>query len=244
MDESEGSKRTAEIEAYLENFKCEFWKSVREPKFVLEILGFIVLAIYAVFTGFMYFANRNSADAARDAALAAKQSADTQEHSFQMEKRRAEDQEEAICTLHADGMAPREHFYHIYVVNAGKVNARSIEAHVDVSLNDASSLKKIRNLGSADISTSELAGDKSMDHALSLPLTEKDWDRIADTEMVIIGIGHVRYENGFGRVADDPYCEGWWYFRTPDDKNNPIQGRGSTCDKIPQNVAGIKNRKP
>ncbi|HXM61835.1 MAG TPA: hypothetical protein VN950_13340 [Terriglobales bacterium] len=53
MDETSRTKdkSTAEIEAYLEDFKREFWKSIRQPKFALEVLGFIALSIYAGLTG-------------------------------------------------------------------------------------------------------------------------------------------------------------------------------------------------
>jgi hypothetical protein len=184
-----------------------------------------------------------SADAAKVAALAAKQSADTQENSFQMERRRAEDQEEAICRLRTDGMAALDHVGHVRVINSGKAKARNVEAHVDTYLADAITLKKLRDLGSVDISTSELSGDQSLDRGINLPLTARDWQNLADTNQVIIDSGHVRYENGFGRVVDEPFCDGWWYFRTPEDKNNPIQGRGTECGQIPQNVAGVRKQK-
>jgi hypothetical protein len=73
MDESERrkDKSTAEIEAYLEDFKREFWKSIRQPKFAMEVLGLLVLIVYAIYTVRMYYANRDSADAAKKAADAA-----------------------------------------------------------------------------------------------------------------------------------------------------------------------------
>jgi hypothetical protein len=209
-----------------------------------ELLGIILLAIYTGYTIKMYHANKESADAAKDAALAAKQSADTQENSFQMERRRAEDQEEAICRLRTDGMAALDHVGHVRVINSGKTKARNVEAHVDTYLADAITLKKLRDLGSVDISTSELSGnEQSLDRGINLLLTARDWQNLADTNQVIIDSGHVRYENGFGRVVDEPFCDGWWYFRTPEDKNNPIQGRGNECGQIPQNVAGVRKQK-
>jgi hypothetical protein len=75
MDETDRTKdkSTAEIEAYLEDCKRDFWKSIRQSKFVLEVLGFIVLSVYAGFTIAMYFANRDSADAARNSADTARE---------------------------------------------------------------------------------------------------------------------------------------------------------------------------
>jgi hypothetical protein len=68
MDESEPrkDKSTAEIETYLQELKAEFSKSIRPPKFLLEIVGFIVLCVYAFFTLGIYCANQKAADAAHD----------------------------------------------------------------------------------------------------------------------------------------------------------------------------------
>lgn len=59
------------MEAYLEDFRREFWKSIRQPKFVMELLGFVTLIAYACYTGAMYYANRASANAAQSAASTA-----------------------------------------------------------------------------------------------------------------------------------------------------------------------------
>lgn len=68
MDESEPrkDKSTAEIETYLQELKAEFSKNIRPPKFLLEIVGFIVLCVYAFFTLGIYCANQKAADAAHD----------------------------------------------------------------------------------------------------------------------------------------------------------------------------------
>src|ERR1700719_66800 len=60
---------------------------------VLAVVGVIALCIYSGQLDEM----RKSSKAAKDAADAAKQSAETSEHYFQMERRRAEDTEEAVC---------------------------------------------------------------------------------------------------------------------------------------------------
>lgn len=162
-----------------------------------------------------------------------------------MERRRAEDQEEAVVRLHTGGMAVGEHVEQVLAVNSGKVTGRNIEGRVDISLNDADDIsKKIRDLGSADFSSSELPGEHSLERQVSLSLTADDWRNLADLKMVIVDRGHIRYENGFGRVVDEPFCDGWWWFRTPSDKNNPIQGRGGDCSQIVLNVANLKAHPP
>ena len=59
------------IERALEKFKENFWKGVEEPKFLLEIVGFVVLTIYAGYTIAIYYANRDAANAAATASMTA-----------------------------------------------------------------------------------------------------------------------------------------------------------------------------
>jgi hypothetical protein len=65
------SKSTQQIENCLDYYEIRIKRSLRDPKFVLEVLGFVVLLIYAGYTIGMYYANRESADAARTSADAA-----------------------------------------------------------------------------------------------------------------------------------------------------------------------------
>jgi hypothetical protein len=62
------SKSTNEIENCLDYYEIRIKRSFRDPKFVLEFLGFVVLTVYAIFTIAMYFANRDAARAATKAA--------------------------------------------------------------------------------------------------------------------------------------------------------------------------------
>ena len=201
----------------------------------LAIIGVYALCIYNGQLTEM----RKSTDAAHDAAVAAKQSADTQEHSFQMERRRAEDMEEAICDVRGMGMAALSHSFQMFVANNGKVTARNIEAHVEISLNAVPSEKKIRNLGNLVISVDTLAREKSLQKFLELPLSARDWDNIADTKQAIVESVSIQYENGFERIIKNTHCMVWFYFRVPGDKLNPIQGRGTDCDQLGVQLAGI-----
>jgi len=84
MNEAERhkDKSTAEMEKYLRYLKIQFQRSLREPEFILEILVFVILAVYTVFTGFMYFANRDAADAARDSAVTGREALTTVQRPF------------------------------------------------------------------------------------------------------------------------------------------------------------------
>jgi len=62
---------TDETEECLNEFQGRFEKRMRDPKFALEVAGFIVLCVYAFFTILLYCANKNAADAAKASADAA-----------------------------------------------------------------------------------------------------------------------------------------------------------------------------
>jgi len=66
--DSNKSKSTKEIENCLDYYEIRIKRSLRDPKFVLEVAGFIVLFVYAIYTIRMYYANQESADAAKSAA--------------------------------------------------------------------------------------------------------------------------------------------------------------------------------
>jgi hypothetical protein len=68
------SKSAREIENCLDYYEIRVKRSLRDPKFVLEIAGFVVLFVYAIYTIKMYYANRDSADAAKSAAETADKS--------------------------------------------------------------------------------------------------------------------------------------------------------------------------
>jgi hypothetical protein len=70
MNETNGSEdqRTNETDECLNNFQKRFEHRLRDPKFALELAGFVVLCVYAAFTIRMYYANRDSADAAKESA--------------------------------------------------------------------------------------------------------------------------------------------------------------------------------
>ena len=78
MTESDGRERqrTDKTEDCLDDFRKRFENKIRDPKFALEVAGFIVLFVYAVFTILMYFVNRDAANAATSAAKTAKDTLD------------------------------------------------------------------------------------------------------------------------------------------------------------------------
>lgn len=89
MEETNGgeSEREDEAEKCLNGFSKRFERKLRDPKFVLECAGFVVLCLYAGFTIAMYFVNRDAANAAKESADAAKSAADTAAKQFETSER-------------------------------------------------------------------------------------------------------------------------------------------------------------
>ncbi len=213
------------------------WEFIKKPEHANAVMAFFTILIFLATSAYAVIATLQW--------CAMRDQLGEMQKSTEMERRRAEDQEEAIVRLRTDGPAAFDNVEQVRVINSGKVKSRNLEAHVDISLNDSMTNTKIRDLASVNISNSELAGnDQSVSQGVNLALTAQDWQTLTDTNAVIMHTGHIRYENGFGRTVDEPYCYGLWFFRTPSDQNNPIQGRGGDCGQILPNVDGIKKHPP
>jgi len=185
---------------------------------------------------------RASTKAAQDAAIAAKQSSDTAEHSFEMERRRAEDMEQAIISESSGQFYVFKNIYYVDLANTGKVTARDVSSNIEISLTTLPRNKKVRSLGTFNIMAPQIEKEKNLRHTLDLQLTTAEWNNIADTKEAIAELGYVRYENGFGRTIDNKICNVWIYYRTPEDKLNPVQGRGAICDRLPDLLANLPKR--
>ena len=81
---------------------------------------------------------------------------------------------------------------------------------------------------------------RDLTQKLKLPLSAEDWQNIADTKQVIVQSATMKYENGFERIISNARCDIWLYYRTPQDKLNPIQGRGFDCSRLPEQLAAAK----
>jgi hypothetical protein len=59
----------------------------KDRNFVLQLLGFLVLSVYTIFTGHMACSNQKSADAAKSAADSAKSAAETAASQLELSER-------------------------------------------------------------------------------------------------------------------------------------------------------------
>ena len=130
MDETERhkDKSTAEIEKNLRYLKIKLTRSIREPKFVLEVVTLIVFVVYALYTVRMYYANRDAADAATIAAGAAQQQAYSTERSLAVTSA-------AYCQGNPDmTFAPHINFF--VTSSPNKVYAQLLRGQVEIRIKD------------------------------------------------------------------------------------------------------------
>lgn len=243
---------------HTDNSNADEKKREREPLSYFEIIT-IVLAgigiIVAAGTGVaIYWQDKIASSTLNElqkeypkfseSADAAKRSADIAEHSFEMERRRAEDTEQAIISESSGQFYVFKNVYYVDLGNSGKVTARNISANIEIFLTALPRNQRIRSLGTVNITAPQLEEGKDLRHTLNLPLTTGDWNNIADTKEAITESGHFRYENGFDRTIENKVCNVWIYFRTPEDKLNPVQGRGSICDRLADLLASYPPKRP
>jgi hypothetical protein len=113
-------KSTAEIEAFLNELKGNFTKALKDPKFLLEIVVFIVIGIYTFFTILMYCANKQSADAATGAA-------NTAERTMRLDQRAWV----AVTAVNSKtALAVDQTFtYSVHFIDTGKTPASNVIVH-------------------------------------------------------------------------------------------------------------------
>ena len=208
------------------------WDFLIEPKnssaiqAVCTLLIFVTGMIYTVFAGLQWCASKKAADAAKSAA-------ETTRNAFGMDKRRAEEIEEAKCTILGD-IGIGERFYTVTIPNGGKVSARDMRAHIEISLNALPSNKRIRLIKVLDIFQPELAANRPIEKMIDLSLTPQEWEGIIQTRKGLVETGTIQYENGFDRIVDNSVCRVLAAVPSPDDPLNRAHGSVPDCDRLQQ----------
>lgn len=118
--ETHKDKSTAELEKCLRYFKIRIVRSARDPKFILEIVTLIIFVIYAIYTGRMYYANRDAADAATSAAKTADQTMRLDERAWV-----------AVTAVNSKEPPQLNHrfTFSVHFVDTGKTPARNVIVH-------------------------------------------------------------------------------------------------------------------
>jgi hypothetical protein len=161
--------------------------------------AFLLLA-YTVVNSGMWWATKKSADAAKTAA-------ETAEKSFKLARQRAEDSEEAICSVRGE-TENGSGVEHLTISNSGKVPAHSVEVHLEVSRNGLPGNERLTLFQALDISQDELRGESPIlkDVVLS-DFGESDWKKINQIREAVVVSGRIQYENGFGNLRHSTFCQ-------------------------------------
>jgi hypothetical protein len=178
----------------------------------------------------------------KKSADAAKVSADAAKNMLEMEKRTAENRDEASCTPAGD-IAVGDEVYHVFINNGGKVTARHLVGHIEISLNKLPSNNRIRLLSEFDTGPTELAAQTSFDKFVNLGLSPRDWDELINTRETLVETSNIQYDNGFDRIVTVPRCYVVVWVPSPTDPNNRAHGSGLDCDRLPLQLANIAKEK-
>jgi hypothetical protein len=242
-----GKGMTSENETTTRELAREFRvaeKWVIGTNIVLALIGIVALCIYngqlRVMRGQLGEIIRQYPELQKSAD-AAKISADIAKNSFEMEKRRAEDTEEATCRPTGD-IGVGKTVYRFFIPNSGKVSARNLHGHLELSLNSLPSNKPLRSLAGFDVSLDELAGEKGFDKRISIDIA-RDWEKLINTKETLVATGEIQYENGFDRIRSSTMCYAMVWVPSPTDPNNRAHGFGTDCDRLPEFLATLAKTK-
>jgi hypothetical protein len=242
-----GKEKTSEYENKTNELAREFRiaeKWVIGTNIVLAVIGIGALYIYngqlRVMRGQLGEIIRQYPELQKSAD-AAKTSADIAKNSFEMEKRRAEDSEEATCRPTGD-IAVGATVYRFFMPNSGKVSARNLHGHIELSLNSLPGNKRSRLLAGFDVSQDELAGEKGFEKRVSIDIAH-DWEKLINTKETIVATGEIQYDNGFDRMRYSSMCYAMLWVPSPTDPNNRAHGFGVDCDRLPEFLATLAKSK-
>jgi hypothetical protein len=217
-------------------------RAIKGFKFILEV-GAIGVAVWlAVLNMGVLNEIRRQTPHIADSADAAKKSAAAVQDQVGMEKRTAENRDEAVCTTQGD-IAVGESVFHTYISNSGNVSARNVTGHVDISLNKLPANNQTRLLGSFDVQPQDISSHHDLRNFLTVALSAADWDALVDTRESIVETSRIQYENGFNRMVSAPRCFAIFWVPSPDDPMNRAHGRAIDCDQLPVQLAAERARK-
>lgn len=219
MKKADPSK-TKKIDNCLDYYEIRIKRSLREPRFVLELAGFVVLTVYAIFTMLMYFANNQAANAAKSAADTARWALRFTQDSFRDEQRAWVGVPDLQIVslpspatinvfLHNSGRTPALHVHRAsaYMLRDHTVGGPGPE---DIAIVE----NKIRTSGEIAIAPEEKATLESSDGD---NYVFNKWPKIqSGTEFVYI-YGIIRYTDVANRTHTTTFC---YFLRHP---TNPLQ---------------------
>jgi len=195
----------------------------------VEILGVGLLALYTGFTIATFWQIKKQTPEIAKSADAAKTASETTKNSFDMEKRRAEDTEEAVCTVQGEPWpSVGDRFFHTYIpCGKGQVPARGLIVHVELSLNTLPSNKRLHLIDAFDLSE-EKHGAKLTERYTELGFIHGEWNEITNAKNAIVEEGTIQYDNGFGRIIHGSICMVFFAYSAPDGPH----GQGVDCGQL------------
>jgi hypothetical protein len=196
-------------------------------KFILELLGFFVLCVYACYTIKIYRANKDAADAAKDAAQTASK-------GFALTKQITEGTSEAVCFMNATFRDLGANTCSVSFYNLGHVAAKSVRADVELSIRKLPSNVLTGKVQMETFSQDEMIpraqgtelmyapGHGDITRAVNFPMLTVYAHNFENRTAAFMVRGMLTYDNGFGTIRNTPYCVEFVYFRAVTPQFSPV----------------------
>jgi hypothetical protein len=92
------------------------------------------------------------------------------------------------------------------------LRATHVFVHAKVTRNALPSLRPLALLGTVDFKDEIVTKEHGIGHTVDLKLTTGDREGLANRAETIVVKGTLRYDNGFGTVRDESYCQAYISF--------------------------------
>ncbi len=200
------------------------WKKRAEIAIAVGTVGLLVINIFLMFS--------------------TKKSADTQERSFNLAIRRAEDSDQAKLTM-TGSISVASKVFDFAIANNGNVSAHNFRAHIELSLNSLPDNKRVALLTAFDVSKDDFSKSEAVEKFMSFEELDKTtWDKIINYDYSLVEISTISYENGFSHQRHSNPCLAMVWVPSPNDPQNRAHGSGIDCDRLAQWLESIPRFKP
>lgn len=187
----------------------------------VQSLTLAAVVIYAAITGLIFLANKDAADAARKAAEAARDSANSQAALIRGENA-------ARCVLRLD-LVPD--VLTVEFTNHGKVGTRRFGATLKITKLTLPRQESIGEPLNLEIKSDRISPQDPLTKTYSIGFTRPFRGLLLQTRRMITAEGSMNYDDGFGYTIHEPFC--FSYVAGVSNASGSTQEGWRTCDTVP-----------
>lgn len=226
-------------------------KEKRErTKRIVEYSGVALLAIYTVFTAFMYCANKKAADAAKEAAQAASAQVSLMRQQLETQEALVEPSV-YVTTTNEEGELPWPNGVNVSFINIGDTAAS--EVHMELTVSGRVPLKReierillektpvnVFRIEPTYINPN-IADRRPQIQTYPFTVSGRDKKLFSTGKWSVVSEGTLSYLTAFKKPVKRDFCFVFWERWRKDVKGNPLRDGGSQlpCDHFAANWAAV-----